>query len=118
MRNWSNAVFHGTLEEACARVPQSPYVERIGLEVEGLDERAGERYVLFPKYDPGLPPWTGDVVRCSDLSFGPTYWRVVRVAKGYPGKMVIGRYPDDFPEGKAIAEALRHVVIDEDGDED
>lgn len=99
MKTWSNPVYPGTLEEACARVQSYPYVPRIGLEVEGIDERAGERYVLAPKYDPALPPWTGDIVHCPDLAFGPTFWRVVRVAKGYPGKMIIGRYPDDFPEG-------------------
>lgn len=97
---WANVVYPGTLEEACERVPRQPYVQRIGMEVEGLDEHAGERYVLAPKYDPGLPPWTGDLVHCSALEFGPTAWRVLRVAKGYPGRMVVGRYPDDFPDGQ------------------
>ena len=100
MRVWSNPVYQGTLEEACANVERQPNVERIGLEVEGTEEHEGERYVLAPKYDPGLPPWTGDLVLCSALAFGPTYWRVVRVAKGYPDRMIIGRYPDDFPEGQ------------------
>ncbi len=100
MRTWANSVYEGTLEEARARVERQPYVERIGLEVEGIDEHAGERHVLAPKYDPGLPPWSGDLVLCPALAFGPTYWRVVRVAKGFPDRMVIGRYPDDFPKGQ------------------
>lgn len=96
MRNWANPVFLGTLEEACAQVARSPFVERIGLEVEGVDERSGERHVLLPKFDLGLTPWTGEFLHCSDLDFEAT-WKVVRVAKGYPGAMVCGRYPEDFP---------------------
>jgi hypothetical protein len=37
------------------------------------------------------------MARCSSLAFN-ALWRVGRVAKGYPGAMLIGRYPDDFPE--------------------
>lgn len=96
MRNWANPVFHGTLEEACARVASHPFVERVGLEVEGVDERSGERYVLTPKFDLGLTPWSGEMLHCSDLGFDSS-WRVVRVAKGFPGAMVCGIYPDEFP---------------------
>jgi hypothetical protein len=97
MRDWPNPVFAGTLEEACAASEHGPYVLRVGFEVEGIDERAGEHHVLLPAYDPGLPPWTGEMARCSSLAFN-ALWRVGRVAKGYPGAMLIGRYPDDFPE--------------------
>lgn len=97
MRDWPNPVFAGTLEEACAAVLPSPFVMRIGFEVDGIDERAGQRFVLAPAYDPGLPPWTGELARCSSLAFDAT-WRVGRVAKGFPNAMIIGRYPDDFPE--------------------
>jgi len=94
MRDWPNPVFHGTLEEACSKVSRYPYVERIGLEVEAV-EPPHERYVLQPAYDPGLAPWTGDLARCSDAGFDRIF-RVVRVAKGFPGRMTCGRYPDDF----------------------
>jgi hypothetical protein len=96
LRNWANLSFAGTLEQAVTEVPQKPYIERVGLEVVGNGERAGERHVLFPKFDLGLTPWTGEDLRCSDLGF-EDIWTVVRVAKGYPGSMVCGAYPDDFP---------------------
>ncbi len=96
MRNWANPVFEGSLEEACASVAHKPFVERIGLEVEGVDERVGERFVLTPKFDLGLTPWSGEMLHCSSLSFDAS-WRVVRIAKGYPGAMICGTYPDDFP---------------------
>lgn len=98
MRDWPNPLFKGTLEEACAAVPRYPYVERIGLEVESLDP-PHERYVLQPTYDLGLAPWSGDLARCSDAGFDRIF-RVVRVAKGYPGRMMCGTYPDDFPTGR------------------
>ncbi len=82
MRDWPNPVFHGTLEEACASVPREPYLERIGFEVEGVDDAASERYVLAPAYDVGLAPWMGEVARCSDISFEKTF-RILRVAKGF-----------------------------------
>ncbi len=96
MRNWANPEFEGTLEEACASVPRAPYIQRIGIEVVGNDQRAGERHVLFPKFDLGLTPWTGEDLRCSSLDF-EAIWTVVRVAKGYPGAMVCGNFPEDFP---------------------
>jgi hypothetical protein len=97
MRDWPNPLYPGTLEEACASVPAYPHVERIGLEVEALDA-PHERIVLQPAYDVGLPPWSGDLARCSDAGFDRIF-RVLRVAKGYPGRMRCGRYPDDFPAG-------------------
>lgn len=101
MRDWPNPIFPGTLEEACAAVLPHPYVERVGFEVESADdEHPGERYVLAPTYDVGLPPWTGDLARCSDISFERTF-RVLRVAKGFPGAMKLGRYPQDFPAAQA-----------------
>ena len=96
MRDWPNPVFPGTLEEACAAALSQPDVERIGFEVESVDGERAERYVLAPAYDVGLPPWTGDLARCSDISFDRTF-RVLRVAKGFAGNMVCGNYPDDFP---------------------
>ena len=98
MRDWPNPTYAGTLEEACASLAADPPVLRIGFEVEGVDERSAERHVLLPVYDPGLAPWTGEMARCSSLGF-EGLWLVGRVAKGYPGAMVIGRYPQDFPEG-------------------
>ncbi len=94
MRDWPNPVFSGTLEEACAAVRSDPYVERIGFEVETLSEPV-ERFVLAPAYDVGLPPWSGEEARCSDIDFEKVF-RVLRVAKGFPGKMTWGHYPDDF----------------------
>ncbi|MBD5655752.1 MAG: hypothetical protein IAI50_11325 [Candidatus Eremiobacteraeota bacterium] len=96
MRDWPNPVFSGTLEEACAAVLHDPSVERIGFEVETVDDEPVARYVLAPAYDVGLAPWTGDVARCSDIDFGKVF-RVLRVAKGFPGDMLCGNYPDDFP---------------------
>jgi hypothetical protein len=98
MRDWPNPVYDGTLEQACLDAPREPYVERIGFEVESTDG-AAKRYVLAPAYDVGLPPWSGDLARCSDISFADTF-RVLRVAKGFPGEMICGRYPDDFPAGR------------------
>ncbi|MGA3036126.1 MAG: hypothetical protein ABSE64_01475 [Vulcanimicrobiaceae bacterium] len=98
MRDWPNPVYRGTLEEACAAVPAYPYVERIGLEVESI-EPPHDRIVLLPSYDVGLPPWSGDFARCSDAGFDRIFL-VLRVAKGYPGAMTCGRYPDDFPTGR------------------
>ncbi len=95
MRDWPNPVFPGTLEEACAAVRIDPNVERIGFEVESVDGPIA-RYVLTPAYDVGLPPWTGEEARCSDIDFEKVF-RVLRVAKGFPGKMTFGNYPDDFP---------------------
>lgn len=99
MRDWPNPVFAGTLEEACAAVRTEPNVDRIGFEVETVDEGPVQRYVLAPAYDVGLPPWTGDEARCSDISFAKVF-RVLRVAKGFPGRMHCGNYPDDFPAGR------------------
>jgi len=96
MRDWPNPVFAGTLEEACAAASPDPNVERIGFEVETVDEDPVERYVLAPAYDVGLPPWTGEPARCSDINFEKVF-RVLRVAKGFPGNMFYGNYPDDFP---------------------
>jgi hypothetical protein len=95
MRDWPNPVFPGTLEEACAAVKREPYVERIGFEVETVEEPL-QRYVLAPAYDVGLAPWTGEEARCSDIDFAKIF-RVLRVAKGFPGNMYYGNYPDDFP---------------------
>lgn len=96
MRDWPNPVFAGTLEDACAAVKSDPNVERIGFEVETIDEQPVRRYVLAPAYDVGLPPWTGEETRCSDIAFEKIF-RVLRVAKGYAGDMFCGNYPDDFP---------------------
>lgn len=96
MRDWPNPVFAGTLEEACAAASPDPNVERIGFEVETVDEDPVERYVLAPAYDVGLPPWTGEPARCSDIDFEKVF-RVLRVAKGFAGNMFYGKYPDDFP---------------------
>jgi hypothetical protein len=93
MRDWPNPMFAGTLEQGCSAAAHYPYLERIALEVE--DPENGLRYVLAPAYHAGLPPWTGDLIRCSDISFEGIF-RVLRVAKGYPGRMICGRYPDDF----------------------
>jgi hypothetical protein len=92
MRDWPNPAFEGTLEQACAAAPRYPDVSRIALEV--VDE-TGRRAVLAAAYDSGLPPWSGDLVRCSDLSFERLY-RVERVGLGHAGRMRCGRYPFDF----------------------
>jgi hypothetical protein len=96
LRNWANLRYNGTLEQACEAVLTRPFVQRVGLEVIGHDEHSGELRVLFPKFDLGLTPWTGEELRCSDLGF-ESIWTVLRVAKGYPGAMVCGTFPDDFP---------------------
>jgi hypothetical protein len=93
VRDWPNPAFAGTLEQACAAASRYPDVPRIALEVVGAT--GGARAVLAPAYDPGLPPWSGDLVRCSALSFDALY-RVERVGLGRPGRMRLGRYPDDF----------------------
>lgn len=99
MRDWPSAAYDGSLEQACTSVAHYPSVERIALEVQPAGDPNGPRYVLTPVYDPGLPPWSGESVRCSALSFDSLY-EVVRVGKGYPGAMIWGRYPDDFPPGR------------------
>jgi len=100
VRDWPNPVFVGTLEQACAAAQTQPSVERIGFEVETFDEgEPVERYVLAPAYDVGLPPWSGDLARCSAISFEKIF-RVLRVAKGPPGEMICGNYPDDFPPNR------------------
>ena len=93
VRDWPNPAFPGTLEEACRNAPPYPDLERIALEV--VDAESSARAVLAPAYDVGLPPWTGDLVRCSGLSFERLF-RVERVALGRPGRMQCGRYPDDW----------------------
>src|SRR5471030_3313361 len=65
MRDWPNPVFEGTLEQACAASPPYPALPRIALEVEEVDSPRARRYVLAAAYDVGLPPWTGDLARCS-----------------------------------------------------
>jgi hypothetical protein len=81
------------LEQACAAAPPYPDVQRIALEV--VDAESGERAVLAAAYDTGLPPWSDDLVRCSDLGFDRLF-AVVRVGLGRAGRMACGRYPDDF----------------------
>jgi hypothetical protein len=93
MRDWPNPLFAGTLEQACAAASNYPDVPRIAFEVD--DSEDGRRYVLAPAYDLGLPPWSGDLVRCSAISFDGLY-RVSRIAYGRPGRMNVGRYPEDF----------------------
>ena len=98
MRDWPNPVYEGTLEQACAAALPHPDVERIAFEVEAIEAPGGARYVLAPAYDAGLPPWSGDLTRCSSISFDGIF-RVLRVARGRPGSMTIGCYPDDFVAG-------------------
>ena len=93
MRDWPNPAFKGTLEQACRAAPAYPDVARIALEV--TDAESGRQAVLSATYDPGLPPWTGDLIRCSDLSFDRLF-RVERIGFGRAGRMVCGRYPEDF----------------------
>ncbi|GAC1413806.1 MAG: hypothetical protein NVS3B16_05430 [Vulcanimicrobiaceae bacterium] len=99
MRDWPNPVFAGTLEEACAAAKSDPNVERIGFEVETVEDGPAQSYVLAPAYDVGLPPWTGEEARCSDIDFEKIF-RVRRVAIGFPGRMILGNYPDDFPAAR------------------
>ena len=93
MRDWPNPAFTGTLEQACAAAPAYPDVPRIALEV--VDAENGKRAVLAAAYDTGLPPWSDDLVRCSDLGFDRLF-KVARVGIGHAGRMTCGRYPDDF----------------------
>jgi hypothetical protein len=101
MRDWPNPLFAGTLEAACAAAAPYPDVARVALEVCDVDD--GSRYVLAPAYDLGLPPWSGDLVRCSAISFEGLY-RVGRVAHGRPGRMLAGCYPDDFQARERLSE--------------
>ena len=85
MRNWSNPLFDGTLEDAIDHCRhRGPFaVSLIGLDVEGTGHRAGERHTLTPQYDSiGMVPRTGNLIECSALG-GGSQWRVVRVARGY-----------------------------------
>lgn len=91
MRNLTNPIFNGTLEEACAQIKidhndSKSYVNRIGYEVIGTGHREGEKHTLLPIYDSmGFPPGVGQTVEVSSLGLG-SHWIVVRVAEGYPGK--------------------------------
>jgi hypothetical protein len=89
------------LEQACAAAPAYPDVARIALEV--VDAESGERAVLSAAYDTGLPPWSDDLVRCSDLGFDRLF-KVARVALGRAGRMSCGRHPDDFVTPAAAAD--------------
>jgi len=101
MRDWPNPAFAGTLEQACDAAPQYPNIARIALEV--VDAESGARAVLAPAYDLGLPPWSGDLVRCSALSFERLF-RVERIGLGMPGHMLCGRYPHDWPASHATSQ--------------
>ena len=94
MRNFANPTDTRTLEEIAAEMNSNPrahqYVTRIGLEVEGLRHRAGERHTLAPIYDPiGFAPRPGDHIECSALGGGE--WVVTAVATGEPGSMRVQR---------------------------
>lgn len=91
-QNWSNKPAQKTLPQCCAEIDDayrartSEYVQRIGLEVVGLGDRADERWVLVPAfcYAAG-PALVGNVIRCSGLGL-TSEWRIVAVVTGYPLK--------------------------------
>ena len=94
-RNFSNAPTDQSLEQIVTYINTHryayPYVSHIGLEVEGLNHRSGERRTLTPTYDSlGFAPRVGDEIECSGMGLG-SLWRVVAVAEGYPGQMQVRR---------------------------
>lgn len=96
MRNWPNYPVDMTLEAACEEITRNhkpgvtPYLERIGLEVE---DAAGVKHTLYPLYDSlGFPPKLGETVECTGLGLGLQF-TVVGYAIGYPGGFEIHRLP-------------------------
>lgn len=117
MWSYNGPVVADSLEEAVAAldgVRGDGYHERIGLEVEGLGHRAGERHTIAPAFHThGRAPVVGEHVEVPGLGLA-SHWRVVAVAVGYPGRLVTTREPGSsvFLGRVATGNRLVNGVVD------